>query len=64
MNKRTFKRIQTLHEEGEGFETCITMIISLCKTASEASNKIVRLINLKLTSLPSLKEVKDDPNSS
>jgi len=57
MNKRTFKRIQMLHEEGVGFETCLTMIISLCKTASEASNKIVKLINTKLE-----KGVENDPN--
>ena len=47
MDKRTFKRIKMLHEEGMGMKGAIVVIIDLCKNSEEAAEKITELFEMK-----------------
>lgn len=44
MDKRTFKRIKMLHEEGMAIKGAIVVLIDLCKSSDEAAEKIEELI--------------------
>lgn len=44
MDKRTFKRIKMLHEEGMSLKGAIVVLIDLCKSSDEAGEMIGELI--------------------
>ena len=54
MTKRTFKRIQMLHEEGTGLKQSITIIISLSDSNDEAAENIIALIRHHLLNPPKI----------